>query len=255
MVTATEGTHQCFFAMCGARCATIVVFFNGKANFVLKKLTHLALVCLSQIYLYSKLIIIFPGKKGNTNMSLSITFELQEPDLDYFRQIMAKTQSASSALNQQQILAAAKKLALEVNGKVPEFVASRIQKLQQLVALVEDKEWDLTDEEKAEVLSALAYFAKPEDLIADHVPVLGFLDDAIMIELVAQSLADDIQAYDEFCKFRTTEAARRGAEVNPSKADWLETKKQELHSWMRRRRAERRSGGGGGFRSIFRAGG
>lgn len=188
-------------------------------------------------------------------MSLSITFELQETDLDYFRQIMAKTQSALSTLNQQQILSAAKKLANEVDGKVPEFVASRIQKLQQLVALVEDKEWDLTDEETAEVLSALAYFARPEDLIADHVPVLGFLDDAIMIELVAQSLADDIQAYDEFCKFRTAEIARRGAESSPSKADWLETKKQELFLWMRRRRAERRSSGGGGFRSIFRTGG
>lgn len=189
-------------------------------------------------------------------MSLSITFELQEPDLDYFRQIMANTQNALSALDQQQVLAAAKKLAHEVNGKVPEFVASRILKLQQLVALVEDKEWDLTEEEKAEVLSALAYFAKPEDLIADHVPVLGFLDDAIMIELVAQSLADDLQAYDEFCKFRTAEIARRGADAVTSKADWLDAKKHELHTWMRRRRSERRGGsGGGGFRSIFRTGG
>ena len=189
-------------------------------------------------------------------MSLSITFDLQDQDLDYFRQIMAKTQSALSKLDQQQILAAAKNLAHEVNGKVPEFVASRILKLQQLVALVEDQEWDLTDEEKAEVLSALAYFAKPEDLIADHVPVLGFLDDAIMIELVAQSLADDIQAYDEFCKFRTAEIARRGADAATTKADWLDAKKHELHSWMRRRRAERRGGSGsGGFRSIFRTGG
>lgn len=188
-------------------------------------------------------------------MSLSITFELQEPDLDYFRQIMAKTQGAVSTLNQQQILAAAKKLASDVDGKVPEFVASRILKLQQLVALVEDQEWDLTAEETAEVLSALAYFAKPEDLISDHVPVLGFLDDAIMIELVAQSLAEDIQAYDEFCKFRTAELARRGADAATTKADWLDAKKHELHSWMRRRRAERRGGGGGGFRSIFRTGG
>jgi uncharacterized membrane protein YkvA (DUF1232 family) len=188
-------------------------------------------------------------------MSLSITFELQEADLDYFRQIMANTQSAVSTLNQPQILAAAKQLAQEVDGKVPEFVASRIVKLQQLVALVEDKEWDLTDEEKAEVLSALAYFAKPEDLIADHVPVLGFLDDAIMIELVAQSLADDLQAYNEFCKFRSAEIARHGAEAEISKADWLDAKKHELHSWMRRRRAERRSSGVGGFRSIFKTGG
>jgi uncharacterized membrane protein YkvA (DUF1232 family) len=188
-------------------------------------------------------------------MSLSITFELQEPDLDYFRQIMARTQNSLSSLDQKQILTAAKAMALEVHGTVPDFIASRLHQLQNLVALVEDNDWDLTDEETAEVLSALAYFAKPEDLIADHVPVLGFLDDAIMIELVVQSLADDLQAYEEFCKFRAAEIARRGAESSPSKADWLESKKQELFLWMRRRRAERRSGGSSGFRSIFRTGG
>jgi hypothetical protein len=76
-----------------------------------------------------------------------------------------------------------------------------------------------------------------------------------MIELVVQSLADDIQAYDEFCKFRAAEIARRGADAATTKADWLDAKKHELHSWMRRRRAERRSGGSVGFRSIFRTGG
>lgn len=185
-------------------------------------------------------------------MALTISFDLQDTDLEYFRSIMAKTQSSLQQLDQQQILSAAKALANEVKGSVPEFVSSRLVQLQNLVALVEDKEWDLTDEEKSEVLTALAYFAKPEDLIADHVPVLGFLDDAIMIELVAQSLADDLQAYSEFCKFRSAEIARRGDEAQTSKADWLESKKQELHSWMRRRRAERRSGSsGGGFRTIF----
>ena len=114
---------------------------------------------------------------------------------------------------------------------------------------------DLTDEEKTEVLSALAYFAKPEDLIADHVPVLGFLDDAIMIELVAQELAEDLQAYGEFCQYRQNETERRGAEAHTSKADWLESKRQELQSWMRRRRAEKRSSrSNSGYRTNATAG-
>ncbi|WP_262984491.1 DUF1232 domain-containing protein [Colwellia sp. C1TZA3] len=29
----------------------------------------------------------------------------------------------------------------------------------------------------------------------DHIPVLGFLDDAIMIELVVEELKDDIEAF------------------------------------------------------------
>ncbi len=185
-------------------------------------------------------------------MALNISFELQDQDLDYFRNIMQKTQQSVSQLSQSDVLSAARELASEVKHQVPEFVASRLKQLELLVAMVEDKEWDLTDEEKLDVLSALAYFAKPEDLIADHLPVLGFLDDAIMIELVAQELADDLQAYSEFTSFRQAEIERRGAEAQTSKADWLESKRQELQSWMRRRRAEKRaSRGGSGFRSVF----
>ncbi len=185
-------------------------------------------------------------------MALNISFELQDQDLEYFRTIMQKTQQSVSQLSQSDILAAARALAGEVKHQVPEFVASRLKQLELLVAMVEDAEWDLTAEEKLDVLSALAYFAKPEDLIADHLPVLGFLDDAIMIELVAQELAEDLQAYGEFCQFRQNETERRGADAHTTKADWLESKRQELQSWMRRRRAEKRaSRGSGGFRSVF----
>ena len=38
------------------------------------------------------------------------------------------------------------------------------------------------------VLEALAYFADPSDLVPDQIPGLGLLDDAIMVELVAQEL-------------------------------------------------------------------
>jgi uncharacterized membrane protein YkvA (DUF1232 family) len=185
-------------------------------------------------------------------MALTISFDLQEQDLDYFRQLMQKTERVVSHHSSEEILNAAKALAGEVQNQVPEFVAVRLKQLETLVAMVEDQDWDLTEEEKLDVLSALAYFTKPEDLIADHLPVLGFLDDAIMIELVVQSLADDFEAYTEFCAFRRNEIERRGAEAQTSKADWLETKKQELHSWLRRRRAEKRSStAGGGFRSVF----
>lgn len=185
-------------------------------------------------------------------MALTINFDLQEQDLDYYRDIMLKTQTAVRELDRAEVLNAARKLAGEVREQVPDFVASRLKQLEQLVDMVEDNHWDLTEDEKLDVLSALAYFSKAEDLIDDRLPVLGFLDDAIMIELVARELADDLKAYDEFCVYRRQEIERRGEEAHTTKADWLEAKRQELHSWMRRRRAEKRgSSGSAGFRSFF----
>ncbi|SEK66307.1 Protein of unknown function [Colwellia chukchiensis] len=182
-------------------------------------------------------------------MAFEVTFELKESDLEHFRNVMRQTKSGAKKLTEAEILANAKKLSQDVNGDVPAFVSERIQKLETLVAMIEDAEWKIPDEERADVLSALAYFSDPEDLVPDHIPALGFLDDAIMIELVAEELKDDIEAFLEFCQYRTREEGRRGMAV-VTREEWLEAKRRELHSRIRNRRSSR-GGARSGFRSIF----
>ncbi|WDE00023.1 YkvA family protein [Thalassomonas actiniarum] len=182
-------------------------------------------------------------------MAFEVKFELEESDLEYFREVMRKAQAGTKALDEGQILSNAKNLSGDVKGNVPEFVRLRLKKLETLVAMIEDSEWKLPEEERADVLSALAYFSEPEDLVPDHIPVLGFLDDAIMIELVAEELQDDIDAFEEFCAYREREEVRAGD--NPiTREEWLDSKRRELHSRLRHRRSTRRSGRSS-FRSIF----
>jgi len=181
-------------------------------------------------------------------MAFEVTFELKETDLEHFRDVMRKAQSEASKLSEADILAHAKSLSVDVKDNVPEFVRQRLAKLEILVAMIEDSEWQIPEPERSDVISALAYFSDPEDLVADHIPVLGFLDDAIMIELVAEELKPDIDAYEEFCQYRDREKDRAG-ENTITKEDWLDSKRRELHSRIRHRRSSRRSGSS--FRSIF----
>ena len=125
-------------------------------------------------------------------MALDITFNLQEEDLDYFREVMRKALVGAEKLEESHILTKAGALAGEVKGNVPEFVRSRLAKLEILIAMVKDEEWAIPDMERRDVLGALAYFSDPQDLVPDHIPVLGFLDDAIMIELVVEELDGDM---------------------------------------------------------------
>ena len=182
-------------------------------------------------------------------MAFEVTFELTDSDLDHFRDVMRKAQAGAKALSEDVILSNAKNISQDIKVDVPKFVSERIQKLETLVAMIEDEEWKIPDEERSDVLSALAYFSDPEDLVPDHIPVLGFLDDAIMIELVAEELTDDIEAFNEFCAYREREKDRAGDEPITTD-DWLDAKRRELHSRMRNRRSTRR-GRRSGFRSIF----
>lgn len=182
-------------------------------------------------------------------MAFEVTFELQESDLDHFRDVMRKAQSGASNISENIIISNAKGLIEDVKGNVPAFVSERIEKLGRLIAMIEDEEWQIPEEERKDVLSALAYFSDPEDLVPDHIPALGFLDDAIMIELVAEELKDDIEAFDDFCAYRLREQDRAGDTVI-TRDEWLDSKRRELHNRMKHRRSEKRKGRSS-FRSIF----
>ncbi|MEO8672814.1 MAG: YkvA family protein [Tahibacter sp.] len=183
-------------------------------------------------------------------MSLTITIELGDADLQHFIDGMRKAQEETKHLTALQVTDAAKKLLADSAGvQVPGFIAERLAKLDSMIAMVHDAGWALPADDQQRVLSALTYFADPKDVIPDTVPVLGFLDDAIMIELCVRELKHELDAYEDFCDFRNTEAHRLG--VDPAdhavqRADWLEGRREELQDRMRRRRRDSYSGAGGG---------
>lgn len=77
---------------------------------------------------------------------------------------------------------------------LPEFIGDRLSKLEIVINMVNDQEWQLSEEERNRVLGALVYFCDPEDLIPDHIPGLKFLDDPIYVEIVIRELAAEIES-------------------------------------------------------------
>ena len=179
-------------------------------------------------------------------MPIQISFELSDSDLDHFRSMMKEKKKKASQYPPNEVLTKARAVCQEMEqANLPDFVRHRMESLETLISALEDSEWQMPEDEKNEILTSLAYFTEPEDLVPDNIPGLGYVDDAIMIELVIQELSQDLDAYKQFCKYRTTEENRRGAEVNINRDSWLTSKRTELRSQMRRSRST------GGSRRLF----
>jgi uncharacterized membrane protein YkvA (DUF1232 family) len=175
-------------------------------------------------------------------MSMDISITLSDADLEHFVGSIRSAEKKAESLDAASIVGAARKMLEDSTGRaLPDFVATRLKRLDTMIEMVEDAGFALPDEERDHALAALTYFANPEDLIPDNIPVLGFLDDAIMIELCVRELKHELEAYEDFRDWRSNEAARRGenaAQLMLNRVEWAEARRNESIERMRRRRRD-----------------
>lgn len=185
---------------------------------------------------------------------MRVTFDLSDADLKYFRKVMQEVREKHKKSSEEKIIEAARNLIHSIaETNTPDFISERIAKLGRLIDMLEDGEWALAGRDRERVVRGMAYFAEPDDMIPDKVPVLGFLDDAIMVELVVTELVHELEAYEDFCNFRETREDRFGKDEDPATRDeWLVSRRKSLHQRIRRRRSRRRTraGSGGGKSPI-----
>jgi uncharacterized membrane protein YkvA (DUF1232 family) len=161
---------------------------------------------------------------------VKVSFELSPRDIKYLRERLQRVRGGDRARDEETVIRLAKEMVAEaVATEPPEFVRVRLTTLEQLVEMLVDQEWKLEGRDRIRILDALAYFVDPDDLISDRTPGIGYLDDAIMIELVSQELKHDIKAYLDFCEIRKGRATAKDVGK-------LEAARTSLQSRMRRRR-------------------
>lgn len=171
-------------------------------------------------------------------MGMRFSINLSDRDLKFFRKALKKSRDAVRHADESQIIEAIGDVLEEIKGEqpLPDFVAKRIPQLESLIQMLRDEEWALPKSEREILLATFVYFGDPEDILPDHIPVIGFLDDVIMIELTVRELHHVREAYEDFCEYRDDyDKKHRANNDSAVRRDRIDKKRQKLHQRMKRR--------------------
>ncbi|MGB0133559.1 YkvA family protein [Dokdonella sp.] len=169
---------------------------------------------------------------------MRITFELESADIEYFQKAFERFRRLATEVEEVDIIDASKQ-ALDslCIARIPNYVRKRLVHVQRLILLLEDADWSLSDPERSEALAALAYFGDPDDLIPDNIEIIGLIDDAIMLELLARRMRHVLQSYRKFCAFRDSLGLASSTEdARVARARALALRRAELMSELQSRR-------------------
>jgi len=176
-------------------------------------------------------------------MGMRFTINLTDRDLGFFRQALKKSREAVRHADEAEIIEAIGDVLADIKSEqpLPDFVDKRIPELESLIRMLQDDEWALPQDERERLLATFVYFGDPEDILPDHIPVIGYLDDVIMIELVVKELLHVRAAYDDFCEYRDDYDTRfKTGHDGAVRRDRIDRKRQQLHQRMKRRMAKDR---------------
>jgi len=173
-------------------------------------------------------------------MSLKLSFELSDRDLQFFREALKQSRAAVRDAEEAEIIDAIRVVLDEIrsNEPLPDFVEQRIPTLEAMLQMLLDEEWQIPANDREHLLATFVYFADPEDVLPDDIPVIGYLDDVIILELTARKLVHVLEAYAEFCVFRDDYDKKHDDKIDAAvRRDRLDKQRQKLHQRMRQQTA------------------
>lgn len=96
-------------------------------------------------------------------------------------------------------------------------IALRLARAESLRRMLDDPDWELPADLRERGVHLLDYLYRFDDLIPDDLPLIGHLDDALLIELCWAQFEGEVQDYEDYCRFcagnrvRGSGAERRSA--------------------------------------------
>lgn len=184
--------------------------------------------------------------------------ELHADKLRRFNNLVQRVAPGRPAFTADQIAGAARRvLRAAMKGQESAFIRARMRRAGEIRAALADPHWEVPAELLGAMRTILDYIDDdPIQLIPANIPVVGQLDDAILVDAAMELLRSELDDYSDFCRYRTAEAANRGVaagDIALERRHWREDRQQEL--WLERQLRRLREAGfapGDGSHPAFR---
>ena len=147
------------------------------------------------------------------------SLELREEKLRRFNEVVQRLAPDKPAFNAGQIAGAARRvLRAAMKGQESTFIKVRMRRAGEIRAVLDDTLWEVAAKAEPAMREIVAYLDDGAGgLIENDVPVVGLLDDAILVDAAMDTLRAELDDYADFCRYRVGEAARLGISPNEVK--------------------------------------
>lgn len=160
------------------------------------------------------------------------TIDIQDVQVQRFNDLAQSLNAEMPSLSADQLAGVARRVlrTAAMGGDSP-FIRSRLRRAAEMRAMRADTAWRLSEDFQHRIGNLLGYVDDPLGLIPDKTPVIGLLDDALLVDIAMDVLRDELDGYAEFRRYLEAEAIARHVPVvdlGISRDEWQIAREDEL---------------------------
>lgn len=149
-----------------------------------------------------------PPESRDSRRRLVGGIELRDAAVQRFNHLLAQIAPNAPRVSADQLVTLARWLQEQPREHAIAILSERLARAEHLRRMLNDSDWDVCVDTRERARMLISYLRQVDDLIPDTEPLLGHLDDALLVELAWPTFADETLDYGDFCRFRTDERPR-----------------------------------------------
>jgi len=136
---------------------------------------------------------------------------IEERQVDRFNAVLAQLEPNAPRICADQVVTLARWLQQQPRERATAILSERLARVEQLRRMLNDADWEVDAELRERSRLLISYLQQVDDLIPDDQPLVGHLDDALLVELAWPAFRDEALDYGDYCRFLGEQRPRGSA--------------------------------------------